>query len=61
MGDGVFLDDLNGGRLVIFKIYGVVPVGIEGDQLWLRVHQIRRRDRLFRNLVHAGQQVLQRG
>ena len=61
MGDGIFLDDLDGGRLVILKIGGVVPVWVEGDELGLRIQQVRRRDRLFRNLVHTGQQVLQRG
>ena len=61
MGDGIFLDDLDGGRLVIFKIGRPVPVGIEGDKLGLRVQQVRRRHRFFRNLIHAGQQVLQRG
>ena len=55
IGDGIFFLYGDGGPLVVFKIYGMVPVGIEGDKLGLRVHQVRGRHRLFGNFVHAGQ------
>ena len=53
-GDAVHFVDGESGFLVVLKIYRPVPVGIEGDQLGLRVHQIRGRHRLFGDFVHAG-------
>ena len=55
MGDGIFFLYGDGGPLVVFKIYGMVLVGVEGDKLGLRVHQVRGRHRFFGNFVHAGQ------
>ena len=61
MGDGVFLLDGDGGPLVVFKIHIPVPVRVKRDQLRVGIREVGRRHRLFRDLVHAGQQVLHRG
>ena len=46
-GDAVYLLDGKGGLFVVLEIDGVVPVGIEGDQLGLRIHEIRGGNRFF--------------
>ena len=43
------------GLLMVFKIHGVVAVGVEGGKLRVRVQQIRGRHGLFRDFVHAGE------
>ena len=57
MGDAVLLDDLNGGRLMVFKIHIPVSVGIEGDKLAGRIQKIRGRHRFFDHLIDAGQEI----
>ena len=47
------------GLLMVFKIHGVVAIGIERRKLRGRVQQIRRRHRFFADFIHAGEQVLQ--
>ena len=44
---------------MVFKINGVVSIGVEGGKLRGRVQQIRRRHRFFADFVHTGQQVFQ--
>ena len=51
----VHLFDGQRGLLMVFKIHGVVAVGVEGGKLRGRVQQIRGRHGLFRDFVHAGE------
>ena len=44
---------------MVFKVDSVVAVRIEGGKLRGRIQQIRGRHGLFRDFVHAGEQVLQ--
>ena len=60
-GHRVLLDDLDDGPLVVLEVDGVIPVGVEGDELAGRVRQIGRGHGLFRNFVYSGQEVLQLG
>ncbi len=61
MGDLVFLDDLDGGPLMILKVYVPISVGIERNQLGFLRQQIGLRHRLFDDLYHAGQQIFHHG
>ena len=51
----VHLFDGQRGLLMVFKINGVVAVGIKRRKLRGRVQQIRGRHGLFRDFVHAGE------
>ena len=55
----VHLFDGQRGLLMVFKINGVVAVGIERRKLRGRVQQIRGRHGLFNDLIHTGQQISQ--
>ena len=57
-GDRVLLDNLYNGPLVVFKVYCVVTVGVEGDKLAGSVHEPGGGDGLLGNFVHPGQQIL---
>ena len=51
----VHLFDGQTGFLMVFKINGVVAVGIKRSQLRGRIQQIRGRHGLFRDFIHAGE------
>ena len=53
--------DGQAGLLMVFEIYRMITVGIEGHQLTGSVQQIRRRNGLFRNFIDSGKHVLQLG
>ena len=59
MGDGIFLDNLDGRPLVVLKENLPILVGIEGHKLVGRVLEVGLRDGFLRNFVHAGEQILQ--
>ena len=58
-GHAVHLFDGQIGFLVIFKINGVVSIGIERGKLRGRIQQIGGRHGFFRDLIHTGQQIFQ--
>ena len=53
--------DGQGGFLVIFKIDSVIPIGIEGNELWFCIHEVGGGHRFLRDFIYPGQQVLQGG
>ena len=60
-GDTVHLLDGERGLFVVLEVDGVVPVGVEGDQLAGGVQQIGGGHRFLRDLIYPGQQVFQGG
>ena len=57
-GDAVHLLDGEGGLFVVLEVDGVVPVGVEGDQLAGGVQQIGGGHGFLRDLIYPGQQIL---
>ena len=55
----VHLFDGQIGFLMVFKINGVVAVGVKCCKLTGRVQQIGGRHGFFRDLIHTGQQIFQ--
>ena len=58
-GNGVFLDDLNDGPLMVLEVGGVIPVGVEGHQLGVSVLQPGGGHGFFGNFIYPRQEVQQ--
>ena len=59
--DAANLVDSQAGLLMVFKVNGVVTVGIEGHQLTGSIQQIRGRHVLLGDFIDAGKQIFQLG
>ena len=57
--DGIHLVYGQGGLFVVPEVDGVVPVGVQGHRLIGSVLEPRRRNRLFGNLIDAGEQIFE--
>ena len=53
------LADSQTGLLMVFKVHGMVAVGIQGNQLAGGIQKIRGRNGFLRNLIDAGKKILQ--